>query len=239
MTYEYRIPLRYREGCCGLKELPCGEQEALVMFSCEGDVLTYKVPLHGNEVRLYQVVKKELEENTRVTYGEDGVLLYVEMMYGDEVRLLYINLPDDDTARFEVRDFAEQSAENISSELLNSRGKAARLFIEYCKSVEDFDFAAKKGSPEDMRAVLDSLNERALKRGLDKVVIDDSGNYPRENRIECDSYTLTVMLKCASGSIQDELLATVIRVMTEGIKTRTVASLNKTADFKFIVSEYD
>ena len=239
MTYEYSIPLRFEEGCFSQDILPECPGEELRLSLGEGDVLTYTVPYHGNEVKLYQVDKQQLEENTKVTYDEDGVLLYVEITDGDEVRLIYIHLPDDDTARFEVRDFAEQSAKQISDELLKFRGKAARLFVEYYKSADSFDFAAKLCTHEDMQAVLDSLNERAIARGLDKTAVDGSGNYPQDKRIECDSYTLCVMLQCASDGVRGELLETVIRTMTEGIRERTADALDKTYDFKFIAAEYD
>ncbi len=115
----------------------------------------------------------------------------------------------------------------------------ARLFIEYYGATEGFDFAAKIGTVKDKQTVIDSLSEKVKQRGLGKMVVDNSGNYPNTNRIACDRYTIEIMLLCSSLEICNCLMDMAINVMIDNIKNKVIDSLNKLDDFKFIVSKYD
>lgn len=239
MEAEYKIPLKFNSGQFGLNELPSDNENFLTLNLEQCDVLSYSVPKDGTEVRLYDITEKLIRDSLFATYDNNGQLKYVELIKDDIKRLIFINYIDNEDAKAEVLDFAEQSADIISNELIKCKDKAARLFIEYYKEVEGFDFAAKIGTVADKQAALDSLSEKARQRGLEKMVVDNSGDYPRKNRIECDRYTLEIMLLCAAREIRSELLDLAINVMTERIKNNVIDVIDKSDDFKFIAAEYD
>lgn len=236
----YKIPLQFQAGRYRLSALPteCADALTLTLGAC--DILSYNTPKDGIEVRLYSKIgfmltEQLLQEGLCATYSEDGMLKYVEVTQGEDVRLVYIGYRDDEDARAEILDFAEQSAENISSELLRFNKKAARLFIEYFYDGEGVDFAVKLADEADVQAVLDSLGARANQPDFAAYAVNNSGNYPNENRIECDRETLRIMLQCAPCALWD----TAVTALTAGIKARVIDKLDKTDDFQFIAEEYD
>lgn len=239
MIKEFKIPFLFKTGKFHYSDLGENVENVLTLFHGQFDILSYFTPNSNTEVRLYDISERSLTNDMYVTYDHAGKLKYVELVHDDEVRLLFINYLDDNNARSEILDFAEQSADIISDELLQCQDLAARLFIEYYKEYEGFDFAAKIGTVKDKQAVIDSLTESAKQRGLEKMVVDNSGDYPNENRIECDRYTIEIMLLCSPLEIRDGLLDMVISVMTDKIKNKVIDRLNKSDDFKCIVSEYD
>ncbi|MDE7097855.1 MAG: hypothetical protein K2O60_01740 [Ruminococcus sp.] len=236
---EYKIPLQFKSGKFHFSELPTNNENVL-LFSCEKfDILSYFVPKYKTEVRLYNITEQLLQDCLYATYNDTGQLKYVELIQGDDIRLMFISYIDDADEKAEVLDYAEQSADIISNELLKCRDKVSRLFIEYYREVEGFDFAAKIGTVADKYALIKSLGDRAKQCSFVESVIDNSGDYPHENRIECDRDTLDIMILCANPNIQLELLDMAIDVMTNIIKNNVVDKLDKADDFKFIAEEYD
>jgi hypothetical protein len=69
--------------------------------------------------------------------------------------------------------------------------------------------------------------------------IDNCGDYPEQNRAECDVDTLKVMLLCTPVKIIGDMLELVIDTMTERIKANVIDRLDKTEDFRFIAVAYD
>lgn len=236
---EYKIPLQFKSGKFHFSELPTNNENVL-LFSCEKfDILSYFVPKYKTEVRLYNITEQLLQDCLYATYNDNGQLKYVELIQDDNIRLLFINYIDDADEKAEVLDYAEQSADIISNELLKCKEKVSRLFIEYYRAVGAIDFAAKIGTVADKHTIIDSLGDRAKQCSFVESVIDNSGDYPHENRIECDRNTLDIMMLCANPDIQIELLDMAIDVMTNIIKNNVVDKLDKADDFKFIAEEYD
>lgn len=231
MATEYKIPLTFKSGKYGLSELSSDSTEALTLSLGDFDVLSYHTPEQGIEVQLYStagfmMTEQVIKDGLSAVYDDDGQLNYVVLAQGDAVRLVFISYRDDAAAKREVLGFAEKNADMISEQLLRRKEKAARLFIEYYKDTEGFDFAVKFATAADKQAVIDSYGEDAA---------DGSGNYPSGNRIECDKKTFQIMLLCAPCELMDMAIATMI----EGIKMRVIDKLDKTDDFRFIVEDYD
>lgn len=239
MAVEYKIPLEFKSGKYGFSTLSSDNVNSLTLSLGECAVLSYSVPNDGTEVRLYNVTEQLIHDGLFATYDNSGQLKYVELIQDDDIGLVFINYIDNEDAKNEVLDFAEQSADIISNELIKCKDKVARLFIEYYKEIEGFDFAAKIGTVADKQAAIDSLSERARQRGFEKMVVDNSGDYPNENRIECDRHTLEIMLLCATREIRSELLDLAIDVMINRIKNSVIDVIDKSEDFKFIAAEYD
>lgn len=239
MITEYKIPLQFKPGKFHLNELPANNKDVLLLSCGKYDILSYFVPKYRTEVRLYNITEQLIQNYLYATYNDNGQLKYVELIQDDDVRLLFISYIDDADARAEVLDYAEQSAYIISCELLKCKEKVSRLFIEYYRDCEAMDFAAKIGTVAEKQVLIDSLGEKANRRDFVEMVTNNSGNYPHEKRIECDRYTLEIMMLCANPDIQIELLDMAIDVMTNIIRDNVVDKLNKSDDFKFIAEEYD
>lgn len=239
MATEYKIPLKFKSGKYNITELLADSENVLILSLGEFGVLSYSVPEYETEVRLYDITEQIIENTLFATYDDCRVLKYLEFIKDDEKRLVYINFTDNEVAKEKIIDFAEQSADIISNELIKCKDKVARLFIEYFCDGESVDFAAKIGTAADKQAAIDSLSERAKQRGLEKSVIDNSGNYPHKNRVECDNHTFGIMLLCAMPCQYSELFDLAVDIMTKLIKNSVIDTLDKSDDFKFIVSEYD
>ena len=93
---------------------------------------------------------------------------------------------------------------------------------------ESFDYAAKIVTDADRQALLANPGERAAKRMSNprfvQMLLNNSGNYPHEKRVPCDTHTIGIMLQCAPC----DLLDYVIQEMTERIKAQVVPKLDKT-----------
>lgn len=236
---EYKIPLKFKSGRFHFSELTANNEDVLLLSHGEYDILSYFVPKYRTEVRLYNIAEKLIQDCLYVTYNDNGQLKYVELIQDDDIELVFISYIDDADAKTEVFDYAEQSADIISNELLKCKEKVSRLFIEYYREVGVIDFAAKIGTVADKQTVINSLGEKAKQHDFVEMAIDNSGNYPHKNRIECDRDTLNIMMLCANPDIQHELLITAIDMMTNIIKNNVVDKLDKSDDFKFIAEEYD
>ena len=239
MATEYKIPLKFKSGKYNIVELLADSENVLILSLGEFGVLSYSVPEYGTEVRLYNITEQVIENTLFATYDDCGYLKYLELINYDEIRLVYINFTDNKNAKEEIIDFAEQSADIISNELIKCKDKVARLFIEYFCDGQSVDFAAKIGTVADKQAVIDSLSERDKQRGLEKSVIDNCGDYPHKNRVECDNHTFGIMLLCAMPCQYLDLFDLAVEIMTKRIKDSVINAIDKSDDFKFIASIYD
>ena len=235
MNEEIRIPLRFRQGMYRLNELHTEDDNVLSLCFESYNILTYEVPNRGNKVRLYELEKHDVLAHLTATYRESGELYCVEMRDGEDVLLVYLHYLDENDAKAEVLDFAEQSAALITKELLERREKLFRLFIEWFYDGESFDYAVKPATEADKQALIESAGKRAEDPEFLRMLLNNSGDYPYENRIACDDHTIGIMLQCAPCP----LFETVVSEMTERIRERALPLLDKTDDFQFIVSEYD
>ena len=236
---EIRIPLHFREGMYSLNELPAESDDFLLLRLEPCEIVSYTVPKQNNVVRLYNLEEQFVLDHLTATYRETGELYCVELRNDEDVTLVYLHYLDENDARAEVLDFADQSAAQIAEEHLRCRDKVFRLFIEHFYDGESFDYAAKIVTDADRQALLANPGERAEKRMSNpkfvQMLLNDSGNYPHEKRVPCDTHTIGIMLQCAPF----DLFGFVIQEMTERIKAQVVPKLDKTDDFQFIVSEYD
>lgn len=237
MENEYNIPLKFRAGQYNLTKLLSGSESAITFSLKAGGVCSYSVPYYGTEVRLYGITEQIIRDALFATYDDNGQLKYIEIVSNDEVRLIYIHFLDNECAKEEILDFAAQSASIISNELIACKEKVARLFIEYFYDGEAVDFAAKIGTVADKQAIIDRLSGGDGQHDLE--IVDNCGDYPFKNRIECDTNTFSVMLLCAAPEFRSELFGLAVDIMEKYIKDKVVDVLDKSSDFKFIVSEYD
>ena len=236
---EIRITLHFREGMYSLNELPAESDDFLLLRLEPCEIVSYTVPKQNHVVRLYNIDKQDVQKYLTATYRETGELYCVELRRDEDVTLVYLHYRDENDARAEVLDFAEQSAAQIAEELLQCHDKVFRLFIELFYDGESFDYAAKIVTDADRQALLANPGERAAKRMSNprfvQMLLNNSGNYPHEKRVPCDTHTIGIMLQCAPC----DLLNFVIQEMTERIKANVVPKLDKTDDFQFIMAEYD
>lgn len=238
MAESCRIPMHFREGCYGFVELKDigGECIEFMVRSC--NMMVYNVPSKDCQVELYDLSCGKFESQLCVTYDEYGDIRYAELHDGEDVRLLYINLPDEETAEYEVRDFAEQTAVILSDELIARHEKTARLFVEYNRDMW-FELAVKPGTPEDMQAAVDSIPEAKRNDRLIDYVKNSCGDYPDSKRIPWDTYTISIMIMCSPAGTADRLRDMAIETVINGIRRMAEPALDKTEDYRFIAEEYD
>ena len=237
MTAEFRIPLNYREGQYNYKDISSDSDEQLAFSLDDWNIITYTVPCNGAEVRLYSVENKPLENYLYATYNETGMLKYLEIIQDDETRLVYIGYADHDDAKAEILDFAEQSADIFSEQILSYKGKIARIFIDYYKW---FNYGIKVVTPEEQQEVIDRLpeNKKSNARFVEYIK-NSSGEYSTDKFLFFDKETIDTMLSCTPKGSYDEFAQMVIDVMTENIKKAVADKIDKTDDFRIIAEEYD
>lgn len=231
MSNTYKIPMNYQTGRYHCSKLPAESTDCLELsYYC--DMISYEVPEYSKEARMYSVKADEIEASLTAEYNENGLLKKAEYICGEKTRLVYIRYADEAEARLRITEFAEKNADAISEKIISLNEKLARVFIEYFFDGEAVDFAARIGTPSDMQEVIDSYNGT-----MDAV--DNGGDYPYENRIECDNETLGIMLMCAPADSDCQLFAYAAELMTERIRQKIDSAIDKSDDFKFIAEEYD
>jgi len=232
MTGKYYVPLSHSAGKYKLADLPANDKDVLELSHNQYGILSYSVPKHGTEVRLYSITEQMITETVSAAYDKNGQLEYIEITCGDMVKLVYIRFADDEAAKGMVWDFANYHADKIADAIISRKQKLARLFIEYFYDGEAVDFSAKPATSADVQAVIDSYDG-----SLD--AIDNCGDYPLDNRISCDNDTLKIMLSCTSPEFSTDLFGFAVYVMTNRIRDRVLDVIDKTEDFKFIAGMYD
>ncbi len=235
MNEDIRIPLHFQPGVYPVGKLPAVSENFIAIQHEPSDTISYTVPCTGREVRLHRLSKSYILEHLTANYRENGGLYCVEIRDGDDVSLVYIHYLDEEDARNEIGEFIFLSSLQITKQLSERKDKMFRLFIEYFYNGENFDLAAVTASEKDKEALLASAGKRTEKPAFVNMLLNNSGNYPRENRIECDSHTISIMLRCSPCDLHEM----VVNETAAFLKKRLVPKLDKTDDFKFIVSEYD
>lgn len=238
MAENYRIPMHFKNGCYGFRELKDVGGECILFSVRSRNMMVYDVPVSGCQVELYDLSCDKFESQLRVTYDENGDIRFAELHDGDDVRLLYIALDDDETAEYEVRDFAEQTVSILSEKLISRHEKAARLFVEYHKDIYT-DLAVKIGTPEDMNTAVNSIPEEKRNDRNIEYVKNNSGDYPVSKRIPWDTYTISIMIMCSPAGTGDKLRDIAIDIVINGIRRMAEPALEKTEDYRFIAEEYD
>lgn len=231
MDYYYNISLNFEPGKFGIKELRPTNEECIELCHDEYDILSYDEPRYGSEVRLYSIPRESLTNALTALYDGNGELERIEITCGNETRLVYIRYIDTEYSKSSVMEFIKAQADKISDEILK-RKNISRLFIEYFYDGEAVDLTAKTGTAAEMQAVIDKYSG-------DIETADNSGNYPFDNRIECDNEAFRVMLLCTEADYRNTLFRLSVSAMEEHIKERVLDKIDKTKDFRFISEEYD
>ncbi len=229
MKENYKVPLKHKEGTYKIEEIGnfSGEFIDIEYIGC--DIFRYIVPKYDKEVRIYGVKENHV---FTATYDGDGIIKHIELKREKRTELVYINFKDNEHAKENIWQYSCFWGDRISEKILEYKGKVSRLFIEYFYDGDAVDFAAKIGTPKDVQNIFAQYGD-----GSD--AIDNSGDYPFENRIEADNDTLRILLLCTDNDFDCELCGFSVYVMTERIKENVLDKLDKTDDFKFIAEEYD
>ena len=229
MEKTFYIPLKYNEGDYLAAELP-KQGECLVIEQTKFDYLIYLLPVYGTEVRRYSVKTEDAEKTMMVRYDKEGDIVHVDVKCGRRRRLVYMNFPDDEAAKETVYRFCSFEGERLCRETAKYGGKVSRVFIEKFYDGEAADFAVKMASPEEVAAVRAAGGDSAA---------DNSGEYGSEKRIECDVDTWGAMILCGSPEFRADMFGFGAFIMQRAIEENALPKLNKAADFRFIVNEYD
>lgn len=229
MKENYKFPLNYKEGTYTAEEITDFSGEVIDIEYMGCDIFHYRVPKYDGEVRVYEVKENHV---FMATYDSDGVIKYIELKREKRTELVYINFKDNEHAKENIWQYSCFWGDKLSERILEHKEKISRLFIEHFYDGQAVDFAARTGTPEDMKNIF-------ARYGDGNDAVDNSGDYPFENRIEADNDTLGKMLSCTEDNFCVELYYFAVYVMTERIKNNVLDKLNKTDDFKFLDVEYD
>lgn len=227
MMSTFYIPLRHREGKYPVKALKGAAKNSLTM-TFQNNWLHFQVPDYQREAEIF-ILPEELETLT-AAYGDDGVLSYVEKTHGKRTQLVYIRFGDDEAAKENIWQLVNFCADKIIERLMQKQN-VARLFIEHFYDGLAVDVTVKFGTDADMQEI--------ITRYGDDRAIDNSGDYPHENRLECDNNTIGAMLQCTSKEFAVELYGFAVFIIQRRIEACIPELPGKTKDFRFIVQEYD
>lgn len=236
MHYKYSIPLSYKKGEYGPNDLKNIVGETFEFdFDSDYGIIEYTVPNSRNDPRLYDIPADVLESTLKAFYDDNGQLKKVTVNNEDNKDMLvFIRYDGEEAAKEEIRSFALENAKVITEQLIKSRDKAARLFVEYYYDGSSMDYHALIGTEEQKR----KLEE---KYPGDDNVVDNSGDYNIYTNLVCgDNETLGIMIICANtDSSKTDFVDYAIEIMTEYIRENVVDKLDKTDDFKFVADWYD
>ncbi len=235
MSVEYKIPFTHEPGKYGLNDLPQNGGEALDITFGEFEILSYFIPddEYGSEVRIYDSADFPLSEQIindglTASYDEGGRLKRVDLANGGKEKLVYIAIENERQAEEIILSNAEKNAELILQRLKDVREEIAIVFSEYYEDIEGFDIHVKYASNADIQAVSDKKRDK-----------NNCGNYPEENRIDCDTDTLGIILMCIPGDIVYDMMSLLTDTINERIKDGIEGLPNKADGIEFIVSNYD
>ena len=232
MDKTYSIPLKHQSGTYTLGDLTSNTYNALTLeYKDYGDIIEYEHPDDGTNIILYGIKQNDFEQSLKAVYNESGELKTLSVSAENDNKLLFVHYDNTDDTRQQVLEFAESNADVIIEKILKFTDTAARLFIEYFRDGEYFDFHAKIGTPEQKSTI-----EKKYPQYKD--IADFAGDYPSEN-IYGDNDRFGIMLRCADIEENYNLFNLAVDLMTSRIKEKAVPKINKSDDFKFIVGEYD
>lgn len=226
------LPMSYKEGSYGIGNF----QEELDIE----DVVSFEYGDYGNTLTCYPpdnktftlwgISKEELEESFTVFYDRTNRLKKITANVKDKEALLYIRYDDIEDAKQKIHDFAIKNADMIIDQICQCTDLVARLFVEYFSDGDCRDYHAVIGTAAQKEEL-----EKKYPKSSD--TYDWAGNFPSEN-IKGDNDTFVVMLSCAYDMDVNFFLYAV-DIMSERIREKAIAQLNKTPDFKFLCQEYD
>ncbi len=218
MEFSYKIPLSYKSGKYGLSELSGAAGETLDLYlDAEYNILEYET------FRQYDITHEMMNELTAY-YGDDGRLSGITAAD----RTIYVYIPDKEAAVKAVTEFAEKNALAIANEASGITEPVSRLFLEYFADGEAADIHAVIGTEDEMKRL---IKEEPRFPGIE----DNSGDYEGGRATGDNDYLAMLLYCCGDYSSEMFRMAAEItgKVLCENVR------LNKTADFKFIMSEYD
>lgn len=218
---EIKIPVRHETGDFPAVGIKGGTGE--FVMRADRSMITY---VHnGTEITVYEVSEDELDKLT-AHYDEEWRL--TEVTFGD--RLVFINYADDSAAWSAIRDLADENGKRVAAQVAATEGKVGRVFVEYHKDAEGFDFGAIVAPEKELWQV--------AARSEDEDCINMSGEYSHENKICADNARFSVMLRCLPKGMSIGLMGMSVEIMTEAVRS-ACDELDKSEDFDFIAEEYD
>lgn len=223
---EYHIPLVLEPGRFVMEAETDGAElpEGFLRIQKIDGFLEYTHPVYGGAaIRVYHVPEGV---TLAAEYGADCCLLQVSYLKDGETALVYAAPPQ---AEILLCKFIQDTEERLTERILQEKGAVSRLFFEYYGDSESPDFAVKPGTPADMEAI-------RQRYGADTDAVENSGDYPYENRIACDSDMFRVLLLC---TWREGVFRETVQKLMENITRRVVPALNKTPDFRVVDAEYD
>lgn len=227
MLDTFCIPLRHQEGKYPVSQLNNTDKDALTMTFCNNR-LKFQVPNYQREAEIF-TVPEELETLT-AAYDKNGTLSYVEKTTNDRTQLVYIRFADNEAAKENIWQLVNFCADNIIDKLMKTE-HIARLFIEHFYDGLAVDVSVKFGTSADMQKIIANYG--------DDSAIDNSGDYPYENRLECDNNTIGTILQCVSKKFAGELYGFAVFILRKRIEDCIPELPGKTENFKFFMQEYD
>lgn len=227
MLDSFSIPLRHQEGKYPVSALNSSDMDILSM-KFDNNWLRFQVPDYQREAEIF-ALPEELETLTAF-YDKNGILSYVEKTENNRTRLVYIRFEDDEAAKEQIWQLVNFCADKIIDKLMKTQN-IARLFIEHFYDGLAVDVSVKFGTDADMQEVI-------ARYGNDSA-IDNSGDYPYENRLECDNNTIGAMLQCTSNELAVDLYGFAVFIMQKRIEDCIPELPGKTEDFRFFMEEYD
>lgn len=218
MEFSYKVPLSYKSGVYDLSELSGAEGETLdLCLDTEYNILEYET------FRQYDITHEMMNELTAY-YGADGRLSKITAAD----RTIYVYIPDKAAAKKAVTEFAEKNALAIAKEMSGITEPVSRLFLEYFADGEAADIHVVIGTEDEMKGLIKDYPQYP---GIE----DNSGDYEGE-RVMGDNDYLAMLLYCC-GDDSSEMFRLAVEI-TEKVLCENVR-LNKTADYKLVMSEYD
>ena len=225
---DYFVPLTLEEGQYMI-EPEEGDPNAsgegyLHIARTEYSFLEYRHPEFGDAIRVYEAP----EDLTMIAaYGKDGALSQVSFkVSGSELpRLVYLKKPF-------WMGFISLTEFKMRRQILRETGEVSRLFFDSFYDGDAVDFYALAGTPEDMEAI-------RAHYGADTGAVNNSGDYPSEKQIRCDTEQFRIMLFCTPPEQRVQMYRDTVRQIIGGITGNALPKLNKTMDFRLIAGEYD
>lgn len=226
----FKIPLKFKAGEYKFNEIDADTGDCLALdYNNEYQLITYNVPLYGNEARLYTVPRELMPEELTAVYDHNGDIERVELA---GTRLIYIYYKDVTVPERVILKFIKAEADRISDVIIKRKQTLARIFIEKFYDGEAVDIAVKTATAEESQVVIDEYDGEIT-------AADNSGNFPIENRLEIDRETLGIMLMCSHSLLPNRLFSKAAETFAERIKSRVLKKIKTTEEFKFISEEYD
>ena len=137
----FKIPMKFKAGEYKFNEIDADTGDCLALdYNNEYQLITYNVPLYGNEARLYTVPRELMPEELTAVYDHNGGIERVELA---GTRLIYIYYKDVTVPERVILKFIKAEADRISDVIIKRKQTLARIFIEKFYDGEAVDIAVK------------------------------------------------------------------------------------------------